>query len=71
MNTAAHIDPSEKAAYVKAQKTRNLYIGFALLVFVGLVFTISVVRMSEGVANDKAHREAAEKMSNIAAPAKP
>jgi hypothetical protein len=71
MNTAVHIDPSDKAAYLKAQKTRNLYIGAALFIFVGLVFTVSIVRMAEGVAHDKANREAVTKMSNVAAPAKP
>ena len=47
---------SDKAAYVKAQKLRNLYIGGALLVFVVLVFFISMTRMAAGLKHDKAER---------------
>jgi hypothetical protein len=70
MNLGLHIDPSDKAAYLKAQKTRNLYIALGLFVFVGLVFMVSVVRMSEGVANDRARHAAEAQMSNLP-PAKP
>ncbi|MCR6661200.1 MAG: hypothetical protein NVV72_18455 [Asticcacaulis sp.] len=41
-----------KAAYVKAQKKRNLYIGLALAAFVVLVFFISMARMSQGIRHD-------------------
>lgn len=42
----------DKAAYVKAQKKRNLFIGLALGAFVILVFFIAMVRMSQGIKAD-------------------
>ena len=42
----------DKAAYVKAQKTRNLFIGLGLAAFVILVFFISMARMSQGIKSD-------------------
>ncbi len=47
-----------KAAYLKAQKQRNLAIGAGLLVFVVLVFFISMARMSQGVKHDREQRAA-------------
>ena len=41
-----------KAAYVKAQKKRNLYIGLGLAAFVVLVFFIAMARMSQGIKAD-------------------
>ena len=41
-----------KAAYVKAQKKRNLFIGLGLAAFVVLVFFISMARMSQGIKSD-------------------
>ena len=41
-----------KAAYVKAQKKRNLFIGLALGAFVILVFFIAMARMSQGIKAD-------------------
>jgi hypothetical protein len=43
------------AAYKAAQKKRNLYIGGALLVFVILVFALSIARLSEGMKHYKAN----------------
>jgi hypothetical protein len=42
----------DKAAYVRAQKKRNLFIGLALGAFVILVFFIAMVRMSQGIKAD-------------------
>jgi len=56
---------ADMAAYRAAQKTRNLYIGGALLAFVVLVFIISIVRMSEGLKHDREHK--AHPMSNLPA----
>lgn len=62
-----------KAAYIKAQKQRNLAIGAGLLVFVILVFFISMARMAQGVRHDKdshaafASSQAANAVSSIAA----
>lgn len=47
-------------AYKAAQKMRNLYIGGGLLLFVVLVFIVSMVRMSEGMRHDREH-----KLSNV------
>jgi len=47
---------ADKAAYKAAQNKRNLYIGGGLLLFVVLVFIISMVRMSEGLRHDREHR---------------
>ena len=41
-----------RAAYVKAQKKRNLFIGLGLFGFVVLVFFISMARMSQGIKSD-------------------
>ncbi len=41
-----------KAEYLKAQKKRNLFIGLALVVFVALVFFISMARMAQGLKKD-------------------
>ncbi len=49
---------SDKDAYLKAQKQRNLYIGGALLVFVVLVFFVSMTRMAQGLKHDKVQRDA-------------
>lgn len=56
-----------KAAYVKAQKKRNLYIGLALATFVVLVFFISMARMSQGIKSDA--QRAAEARSSVSASA--
>lgn len=45
-----------KAAYLKAQKQRNLYIGLGLAAFVVLVFFISMARMSQGLHQDAKKR---------------
>jgi hypothetical protein len=42
----------DKAAYLKAQKQRNLYIALGLALFVVLVFFISMSRMSAGLKRD-------------------
>ncbi|MGZ3298370.1 MAG: hypothetical protein ACXU8U_01880 [Asticcacaulis sp.] len=47
---------TEQAAYTSAQKMRNLYIGGALLLFVVLVFFVTMVRMSENMRNERAHK---------------
>ncbi len=49
---------ADKAAYIKAQKQRNMYIGGALLIFVVLVFFISMSRMAQGLKHDKAQHDA-------------
>ena len=50
---------SNKAAYLKAQKQRNLVIGLALAGFVVLVFFVSMARMAEGLRHDRqAHQPA-------------
>ncbi|MFT4076131.1 MAG: hypothetical protein QM647_11430 [Asticcacaulis sp.] len=54
-----------KAAYIQAQKKRNLYIGLALFGFVVLVFFISMARMSQGIKNDA--KRAAEARASISA----
>ncbi len=51
---------ADLAAYKKAQKMRNLYIGGGLLLFVVLVFVVSMVRMSEGMRHDRER-----KLSNV------
>ena len=56
---------ADMTAYKAAQKTRNLYIGGALLAFVVLVFIISIVRMSEGLKHDREHK--VHPMSNVPA----
>ena len=53
---------ADLAAYKAAQRKRNLYIGGALLVFVILVFALSIARLSEGMKHYKANHI---KMSNI------
>ena len=53
-------------AYKAAQKKRNLYIGGALLVFVVLVFALSIARLSEGMKHYRAGR-----LSNVPAAASP
>jgi len=58
---------ADKAAYKAAQKTRNLFIGGGLLLFVVLVFIISMVRMSEGLRHDREHR--LHPLSNVPASA--
>ena len=56
---------TDMAAYKAAQKMRNLYIGGGLLIFVVLVFVISMVRMSEGLRHDRERR--IHPMSNVPA----
>ena len=52
-------DPvSEREAYLKAQKQRNLFIGLGLAGFVILVFFISMTRMAQGLKHETAKREA-------------
>lgn len=52
-------DPvSDREAYLKAQKQRNLFIGLGLLGFVVLVFFISMTRMAQGLKHDAGVREA-------------
>ena len=60
--TDGHISEADMAAYKAAQKKRNLYIGGALLVFVILVFALSIVRLSEGMKHYKANH-----LSNVPA----
>ncbi len=55
---------ADLAAYKAAQRKRNLYIGGALLVFVILVFALSIARLSEGMKHYKANHI---KMSNVPA----
>ena len=50
----APISEADLLAYKAAQKKRNLYIGGALLVFVILVFALSIARLSEGMKHYKA-----------------
>jgi hypothetical protein len=64
--TDAPISEADMAAYKAAQKTRNLYIGGALLVFVILVFALSIARLSEGMKHYKANHLT---MSNVPAAA--
>lgn len=46
-------DPAtEKAAYLKAQKQRNLYIALGLGLFVVLVFFISMSRMASNLKRE-------------------
>jgi|GEM_PF-1217886 len=59
----------DKAAYVKAQKKRNLFIGLALAAFVILVFFIAMVRMSQGIKADAVR--AAEARASQSAAANP
>ncbi|HVZ29094.1 MAG TPA: hypothetical protein VG839_01785 [Asticcacaulis sp.] len=58
---------SDKDAYLKAQKRRNLFIGLGLAVFVILVFFISMSRMSQGLRKSAEMRAAGE--ASIAAEA--
>ncbi|MEI9906135.1 MAG: hypothetical protein WDN06_21200 [Asticcacaulis sp.] len=66
-------DEAGKAAYLKAQKQRNLAIGAGLLVFVILVFFISMARIAQGVKHDReakasfASSQAADAVSATAA----
>jgi len=50
---------TNKAAYVKAQKQRNLMIALALAAFVILVFFVSMARMAEGLRHDREARQSA------------
>lgn len=43
------IDDAGKEAYVNAQKQRNLAIGAGLLIFVTLVFFVTMARMSHNM----------------------
>ena len=52
-----------KAAYLKAQKQRNLFIALALGAFVILVFFVSMARMAEGLRHDREVRHAAASAS--------
>lgn len=58
---------SDKDAYLKAQKQRNLFIGLGLAVFVILVFFISMSRMAQGLRKTAEARHAAQ--ASISAPA--
>lgn len=52
-------DPaSDREAYLKAQKQRNLFIGLGLAGFVILVFFISMTRMAQGLKRDAHDRQA-------------
>jgi len=42
----------DKAAYLKAQKQRNLFIALGLVLFVVLIFFISMSRMATGLKRD-------------------
>ncbi len=42
----------DKAAYLKAQKQRNMYIGLGLAAFVILVFFVSMSRMAENTRHE-------------------
>ena len=42
----------DKAAYLKAQKQRNLFIALGLALFVVLIFFISMSRMATGLKRD-------------------
>ncbi len=48
-----------KAAYDKAQRQRNLFIGLGLGVFVLLVFFVSMSRMAQGLKHDALRDQAA------------
>ena len=65
--TDGHISEADMAAYKAAQKKRNLYIGGALLLFVILVFALSIARLSEGMKHYKADHAARMPMSNVPA----
>lgn len=53
MTDAPNPTPADsKAEYLKAQKKRNLYIALALVVFIALVFFISMSRMAAGLRRD-------------------
>ncbi|MBP2158952.1 MULTISPECIES: hypothetical protein [Asticcacaulis] len=58
----------DKAAYLKAQKQRNLFIALGLVLFVVLVFFISMSRMASGLKRD-AHLRAVAAESAAAADA--
>ncbi len=52
-------DPvSDREAYLKAQRQRNLFIALGLLGFVVLVFFISMTRMAQGLRHDASVRQA-------------
>ena len=53
---------ADLVAYKAAQRKRNLYIGGALLIFVILVFALSIARLSEGMKHYKAKHIS---MSNV------
>ena len=65
--TEGRIPEDDMAAYKAAQKKRNLYIGGALLIFVMLVFALSIARLSEGMKHYKAAHAANVPMSNVPA----
>lgn len=47
-------DLDGKAAYLKAQKQRNMYIGLGLAAFVILVFFVSMTRMAQNTRHHDA-----------------
>lgn len=61
--TPPHEPEAGKAAYLKAQKQRNLAIGGALLVFVILVFFITMARISSNSKQEIERRQAAASAS--------
>lgn len=57
--TDATPDPvSDRKAYLKAQKQRNLFIGLGLATFVILVFFISMTRMAQNLKHEAQLRQA-------------
>ncbi len=58
--TDAKPDPvTDRDAYLKAQKQRNLYIALGLAAFVILVFFISMTRMATNLKHEALLRQAA------------
>jgi hypothetical protein len=59
-----------KAAYLKAQKQRNLFIALGLALFVVLIFFISMSRMSSGLKRDAHLRAVAAESAAASSKAK-
>lgn len=47
------MNEQEKSIYLSAQKKRNQAIGLALFAFVALVFVVSMVRITQNVADGR------------------
>lgn len=59
-----------KAAYLKAQKQRNLFIALGLVLFVVLIFFISMSRMAAGLKRDAHLRAVAAESAAASSKAK-